>query len=252
MASVSVHWDVENCCVPRGASVIQVCGRIRDCVIGNMGCINAFYVYLDVGKAPAKLRHELAMAGADLIDCSTTQGKPGQVDLRIIARVLRTSPHEGVVIVSGDSDMAYTISQLRSAGRQTALMYDSNNTGSVSTQLLEVPNVTLPVAFDGNEPVPATATEAGEATVPATATAGSSRANVALTTTQRHFLDAIERSPEADAGGWKSGPCIGELFARLYRRDNAAFRTAKKALVEAKLVEKHASGRDVLRVKIQD
>ena len=76
MASVRVHWDVENCCVPRGASVIQVCGRIRDCVIGNMGCINAFYVYLDVGKAPAKLRQPGARKsqGAERLEVRGVRG----------------------------------------------------------------------------------------------------------------------------------------------------------------------------------
>jgi len=275
--SVSLHWDIENVAVPCGASTIQVVNRIRDAVIAEMGEIQAFYAYLDVAKASRQLRQELAMAGLDLIDCSSASGKPGQVDLRIIARALRTSPSEGVVIVSGDSDFAYVISQLRSARRRTALVYDANNTASVSTALLEVANVTLAVPLSG-EPEAASPTvaeastsAAAELTVDGTPSEGAASdgasSSVVLPATalkpvqpaavvagpspdfaRRQLLDAIARSPEAESGGWRTGPTVGELFRRLSNGDNNAFRAAKKALVESGHVQRHPSGRDLIRV----
>ena len=252
--SVSVHWDLENVAVPRGASTIQVVHRIREAVMGEMGEIQAFYAYLDVAKAPARLRQELAMAGLDLIDCSSTCGKPGQVDLRIIARALRSPPAEGVVIISGDSDFAYVISQLRSARRRTALVYDANNTAAVSTALLEVAHVTLAVSFSG-EPPAAAAAAADSSNDPEEIAAeylvlpATSSAPVVPERVQRqHFLDALGRSPEAEPGGWRAGPNVGELFRRLSQGDKHVFRAAKKALLDAGRVERHPDGRDLMRV----
>ena len=240
MRCVSVHWDLENMAVPRGASVIQVCNRIRDAVMGTMGEINAFYAYLDVGSAPRKLRQELAMAGLDLIDCSSASGKPGQVDLRIVARALRSSPAEGVAIVSGDADYAYVLSSLRSARRLTALVYNSNNASAVSTMLLEVAHLTLPIPFEGEPENGAGNEEAGACATPSTASSASQ-------TPQDQLVAALQHAPEAEDGGWKTGPTVGALFRKLCNGDNQTFRDTKRALVSDGRVELH-DGRDLLRL----
>ena len=226
------------------------------------------------------------MAGLDLIDCSSASGKPGQVDLRIIARALRTSPTEGVVIISGDSDFAYVLSQLRSARRRTALVYDANNTAAVSTALLEVALFTIGVPFAGEAAgadAPEAAADAEEAfdylELPATSSAPVSPSGAGplleddpaaqmallgvppestpaapaaappLELSQRHLLEAIARSPEAAPdGGWRMGPSVGEIYRRLSNRDNAAYRAAKKALIQSGRVELDPAGRDLVRL----
>ena len=237
--------------IPNGARTIQVVGRIRDAVIAQMGTISAFYVYLDVFKTAAPLRDELRMAGCDIIDCSATaNGKPGQVDLCIVARTLRTPAAEAVCIVTGDGDFAYVLSQLRLAQRITGLVYDANNTVSVSTALLEVANVTLPIALAGvvdrpeNSEAQNVLPQGEESAVATDEPVLVPEAE--LTSNERHFIDAVHRSPDAENGGWKAGPCVGVLFRQLSQTNNAAFRAAKSSLLARGRLERRGND-DIIR-----
>jgi hypothetical protein len=239
-----VHWDLENMPVPRGASAIQVCNQLRDAVLARLGRVRALYGYVDVAKAPPALRQELAMAGVDVIDCSTTQGKPGQVDLRIVARALTTSPSDATAIVTGDADFAYVLSQLRAAGRNTALVYDSTRMSVVSTALLDVANVAIGVSFSKEA---FTDTEAA-----ACDDAGGSQETQALrppSGNEELFIEALRRSPEAEADGWKLGTNVGELFGKLTggQPGKSAFKETKARLVSARRIEVNTA-KDTLRV----
>jgi hypothetical protein len=147
--NVVVHWDVENVAVPHGASVIQTCKLLRGAIKEALHCkILDLYVYADVATMSPKMRQDMRLAGADVIDVSSVQGKSGQVDLAILARALKST--EGVCIVTGDADYAYTLSVISNSGRLTAIVYNKDNLSSVSTSLLEVADYAIGVALNGS------------------------------------------------------------------------------------------------------
>lgn len=245
-----LHWDLENMQVPKEASTIQVAFRIRDAIKARLphAILRDFFVYADAGQLDAQRKQDLRLAGCDLIDCSSVHGKPGQVDLRIMARALKSS--EGVLLITGDSDFAYTVSCIRTSGRPTAVVYNSDHAASVSTALLQVADHSIGVSFTGQSAplvddvlsLPATSGDAVETACFTAAgftgtPAGSSSRE--LTRGEVALLDAIRRAPEVLHDGWKGGPTVGGLFAALSSEGNSGYRRAKTALMGAEKIVIH-------------
>tara|TARA_X000001036_G_scaffold160938_2_gene152654 strand:- start:1503 stop:3311 length:1809 start_codon:yes stop_codon:yes gene_type:complete len=244
-----IHWDVENIAVPRGASVIETAKRISYAVREALDVnIEGYFAYLNTHKTPAATLEALAHAGVDCIDCSA-KGKREQVDFRIIVRALLSRTNEAVVIVSGDGDMAYTLSVLDHSGRATAIVYDKHNTQSVSTALLETARCAIPVAISSEKsPAPsvaATSVSSASSSVDAPTTMPSAALQDLLAgcdDAQRALLLAVDRAPEARDGGWKTGPTVGGFFHKIRGLRTNAFKPAKVALQTKKLVAVHEHG----------
>lgn len=245
-----LHWDLENMQVPREASTIQVAFRIRDAIKTRIphAIIRDFFVYADAGQLDAQRKQDLRLAGCDLIDCSSVHGKPGQVDLRIMARALKST--EGVLLITGDSDFAYTISCIRTSGRPTAVVYDSDRTATVSTALLQVADHSIGVSFVGqstplvDDVLSLAATSDHDVGAAAAAAAGLTGtpvggASCGLTVAEAALLDAVRRAPEALHDGWKGGPTVGGLFAALCSEGNSGYRRAKTTLMNAEMIAIH-------------
>lgn len=276
--NVVVHWDVENVAVPHGASVIQTCKLLRGAIKEALHCkILDLYVYADVATMSPKMRQDMRLAGADVIDVSSVQGKSGQVDLAILARALKST--EGVCIVTGDADYAYTLSVISNSGRLTAIVYNKDNLSSVSTSLLEVADYAIGVALNGSveeedkDPLPPApgdkvelintwlaqkksatpigSTEASETgdniSHPTTPPAAPQR----LTYAQRGFLDAVRRAPEVH-NGWKGGPTVGTLFHKMvpssFGQANQRFKTVKSELIDMGLLVVNPNKSDTMRL----
>ena len=244
-----IHWDIENIAVPRGASVIETAKRISYAVREALDVnIEGYFAYLDTHKTPSATLEALAHAGVDCIDCSA-KGKREQVDFRIIVRALLSRTNEAVVIVSGDGDMAYTLSVLDHSGRATAIVYDKNNTQSVSTALLETARCAIPVAISSEKsPAPSVA-GASPASASSSADPPPAMPSAALQDlladcddAQRALLLAVDRAPEARDGGWKTGPTVGGFFHKIRGLRTNAFKPAKIALQNKKLVAVHEHG----------
>lgn len=226
---VVVHWDIENLSVPRGSSTIQTCYRIRQAIKNALPghCIQDLFVYADVAKMAPQQRQDLRMAGSDVIDTSTVQGKRGQVDLAIMARALKSK--EGVIICSGDSDFAYTMAHIRHSGRLTGVLYNVDNMGSVSTALLEVAEHAIGVSLTGVNYEDALAVLDLEPS------------SEPPTVLEAAFLEAMRRAP-ALADGWAQGPAVGVLFRTLApSADKGSFKRTKAALVAQGRLTTHAT-----------
>lgn len=229
MAGAILHWDYENAPVPRGASVLAVLGEIRLAVQDRFGPLFDTYVYADTQKVPVERRRELANCGLDIIDCSHKAGKANTVDLRIVMRasseVARPAPPGGkrsaAVVVTGDGDFAYALSQLANLQVDTMVIFDSDRPEIVHADMLQVATHTVGISFGGRElsegdDASSIVTEVGEDGAPIAPAAGQSNATLAaLTPVQTSFLLAIFAAPQADDEGFRAGPAVGLLFHKM-------------------------------------
>jgi hypothetical protein len=219
------------------------------------------FVYCDVSKLPAPTRTQLSMLGFDIVDCSNLAGKPGQVDLRIIARALKPSGPYGVdrpavVIISGDGDFAYCVSCLRNAAVPTMILYNSDNTSSVHTVLLEVAEYANGVSFAGRTSEDPESLDEQSSAKAATDDVGGVHQSLnentekSVASRQISLLESIERSSELD-GGWKLASEVGSLFKILQPNGgNKFFKLTKYHLLQSGIIEctKDASDRDKIRL----
>lgn len=248
-----VHWDYENCPVPRGVTVSFVLNDMRRFLHEAYGVILSAYVYADSQKLSSPRRQEMAACGLDVIDCSRESGKMNTVDFRIVTRALAelarpTGNRPAVVIVTGDGDFCYTMSTLRNVGVRTQLIFDSDRRGVVNSVMLQTVESAHGISFGGHDP---DAPHADAFSVEENG-AGSDVHVLALDDTEgmtnpSHediLLLAIERAPQADNDGFKSATSVGELFHRLRNADEptkalrqSAFRAAKGNLMARGKVE---------------
>ena len=239
---VVVHWDIQNQSIPCGVSVANVCNRLR-AALGSRVISDAF-CYVDSGDLSCAQRAQLGELGFDVIDVSSVHRKPGQVDLRIVARALKPSvgPRPAVCIISGDGDYAYAVSTLRNQGVETLLIFDSDRPESVSSVLIEAVTRVLPVSFGGGPASAPVAEGEGEAAADPPPESPVAAAEDAKPDPSAAMLDAVRRAPPCDSAGWKLGPSVGELFHRLCPgSDKPGFRRSKQLLLASGRIEMHKS-----------
>ena len=242
MSACVVHWDLENQQIPSGSTVTAVANRIRDAVQQHHSVISDSFVYCNTAKLGPTVRSELAMVGYDVLDCSSSSGKPGQVDLRIIARALKPrcsgTPQLAVCIVSGDGDFAYCVSCLRNAGVPTMILYNSDRRSIVHTTLIEASLLAVGVSFSG---VATRQSEIGgceeeeeeeeeEEDTPAH--------RKDLAPLQISFLEAVERVT-ASSDGWRRSTEVGCMFRKLNndKTTKQVFKATKHSLVLLHVIE---------------
>lgn len=239
-----VHWDIENQDIPSGCTAASVANRILTAVRQRYSVIVDSFVYCDASKKLGRHRTDLTALGFDVIDCSHSVGKPGQVDLRIIARALKPSTLGGdrptVIIISGDGDFAYCVSTLRNAGVNTEVLYNCDRTDTVNTLLIQAASHANGVSFSG------CAADVDMAKVNSEPYYDDN----ALDATKAAFIDAIKRSPIM-AEDWRLASEVGSIFKKLRPNElKTAFKTTRQSLTVAGKIESAMDNqRDQIRIK---
>lgn len=140
---VAIFWDIENCPPPRGVSANSVESRIRQ-AIREFGRIYQINAYGELARFPEQMRMELQRSGIHLID--TPHGSQSRekdvADHMIITDMLvfaiQNPPPNKIVLVSGDSDYAYTLAKLRQLDYEVILVVPPFGVSSILRERADV------------------------------------------------------------------------------------------------------------------
>ncbi|KIO25038.1 hypothetical protein M407DRAFT_8599 [Tulasnella calospora MUT 4182] len=135
---VGIFWDYESCPSHNTRSIAEALEAIQSVAVAS-GSINSFNVYVDPDRhskvwRAASLRQQLHNAGVSVIDCSRQAGKTVADKMMIVdlfAFALRARLPGGVVVISADPDLAYTLSLLRQRRFRVTLI--SSDTAPLSS-----------------------------------------------------------------------------------------------------------------------